>query len=379
MHAAALRGFHVEPIAITDGFLSSIVTDSRGTIYYTTTAGDIARLDGAVSTVVAHVLTNATGNAGLLGMALRNDPTAIVHYTQPDLKFEIISSIDLTTGEETVIHAFQDDIRLLRAVSSEHHGGNPIVADDGSIFVAFGDGDNPLVAGLPDWNTGKIFRILPDGSVTQFARGVRNPFDLSWNSAAQRLVAPDNGDVANDEINIVHEGDDLGWPSTMNGAPAAAGTTTPAYTFRTTVAPTGIVELNGRNAMLSSGYLLGAFVTSALYYIRDIDAPQPIAVIQNETEPIIDVTESRTGEIYFATGRTIYRLEVPRRGDCNGDGIVNNDDMIWLLYELMYGPHRDIDAQAGSWGCDVNGDQRIDEADIPAMQFRINVRRRTVR
>ena len=40
-------------------------------------------LDGDRSTVVAMVATDAVGNSGLLGMALVDDHTAVVHYTRP--------------------------------------------------------------------------------------------------------------------------------------------------------------------------------------------------------------------------------------------------------------------------------------------------------
>src|SRR5438309_1495893 len=84
VHASTLPGFTVEHVArVPAGFVSSIVFDSQDTLYYTTTAGDIARVHDGRSTVIAHVATAAAGNSGLLGMALRDDNTAIVHYTTP--------------------------------------------------------------------------------------------------------------------------------------------------------------------------------------------------------------------------------------------------------------------------------------------------------
>lgn len=385
VHAATLPGFAVQPVGASIGFLTSIVTDSRGVIYYTTTAGDVVRFNDGQSTVVAHVNTNPVGNSGLLGMALRDDNTAIVHYTTPLQTYDVISSIDLRTGTETPVHAFVDNILDPEfGAGDEHHGGNPIVAYDGSIFVAIGDGGNANLAPLADWNLGKVFRILPDGRIDQFARGVRNPFDLSWDAAKQQLIVPDNGDVLDDEINIAHDGDDLGWPYTMGNEPAVAGKAPPVYVFPVIVAPTGIVALSGRNAMLAHGYVLAAFVTKALYYIENIDAPAPIAIIQKETDPIVDVTESPNGTIYFATGHAIDRLVVPQRGDCNGDGVVNSDDMTALLAEIADGgPHPATDAQngayRGSWGCDVNGDGIIDASDIHGLRTMLFPRARSVR
>ena len=73
LHGAALPGFRVQLLGATAGFASSITVDSRGTIYYTTTAGNLCRFANGGSTVVSHVNTNALGDSGLLGMALRDD------------------------------------------------------------------------------------------------------------------------------------------------------------------------------------------------------------------------------------------------------------------------------------------------------------------
>ena len=257
-----------------------------------------------------------------------------------------------------------------RGVSTEHHGGNLTIAPDGSIFLAIGDFGAPLLAPDPAWNAGKVFRILPDGSVVQFARGFRNPFDLAWDAATQRVILTDNGDVADDEIDVVAQGDDCGWPFTAGNEPPKAGTRPPVYTFPTVVAPTGLAPLSGRNPILDSGYLLGSFVAKALYYIPDVYAqpmPDPVAVIQGETDPIIDVVEGPDGSIYFATGFGIYKLIVPMRGDCNGDGRVDASDEATLCKVLADGPRPMTSAQnasvRGSWGCDANGDGIIDSRD----------------
>ena len=201
--AGTLPGFRVRPLGSTAGFADSIAIDSHNTIYYTTTAGGVFRFSDGMSQLVTHVNTAAIGDSGLLGMALRGDNTAIVHYTTPALTADVVSSIDLTTGAETILHSFVCDKDVpQRPVPSEHHGGNPTVAADGSIFVGIGDYGGWTIAALPDWNGGKIFRLNVDGSVVQFALGFRNPFDMAWDAGNQRLIASDNGELADDEINI---------------------------------------------------------------------------------------------------------------------------------------------------------------------------------
>ncbi len=334
--AAVLPGFRVQTVGTTAGFASSIAIDSRGTIYYTTTNGNLFRFLNGQSTLVSHVNTVAIGNSGLLGLALRDDNTAIVHYTTPGQVSDVLSAIDLVGGTETVMQSFVCDKDVpLRGSPAEHHGGNPSVASDGSIFVGIGDYGGRAIAALPEWNGGKIFRIHPDGSVEQFARGFRNPFDMVWDASKQRLIAPDNGDLADDEINI-----------------------------------------NGRNPYFKSGYLLGGFVTKSVYYIPDIDArpfPDPIALVWGaDAGLLIDVAQTSGGDVYFVTPNAIKRLLPPQPGDCNGDGLVDAADIAALTQELADGnPHPTWTAQdgafRGSWGCDVDQNGVIDSRDLAAL------------
>jgi hypothetical protein len=389
-HASTLPGFRVQKLGSVAGgeFLSSLVVDSKGAIYYTTTRGNVYRFAPEGSTLLAHVDTVGIGDSGLLGMGLRDDRTAIVHYTTPNQTHDVISSIDLTTGVESVLLSLVADKDFpSRGSASEHHGGNPIVTGDGTIYVGVGDYGGGWVASQPDWNGGKVWRIRPDGHASWYAQGFRNPFDLAYDPANDRLIVPDNGAAVDDEINIVHEGDWCGWPFTMGNGPAVDGGTPPAYVFPVIVAPTGFMALNAKEPLLSRGYLLATFVTKAIDYIPDIDAKpiQPIAVMKGEAGMLVDVTQAASSEIYFASGFAIYRLFVPQRGDCNGDGLVDARDISALEAELAdaSGHELTLDAPngafAGSWGCDANGDGVIDARDLAALYSMLGGRLRAVR
>lgn len=373
--AAVLPGFGVNRLGAVSGFPTSIAVDSKGVIYYSTTAGDIVRFsDGHL---VAHVNTLAGSDSGLLGMALRDDHTAAVHYTTPMITADVVSLIDLDTGAETVLHSFDCDPDVPeRGVSAEHHGGNPTVGSDGSLFVGIGDFNNGFLAPDLHWNAGKIFRVHPDGTAEMFAKGFRNPFDMAWDAARQRLIATDNGVGADDEIDIVTAGGDYGWPM-----PSAA-TVPPVYTFPTVVAPTGMLALSGRNDLLRRGYLIGSFVTSAIYYVPDVDArplPAPIELESGEAKFVIDVAEGPKGEIYFVAANGVYQLTVPMRGDCNGDQLINLADYELLRSLTSSGPRLLTAPSTGTWGCDVNGDGVIDAEDVSMLLARLHLRGRAVR
>lgn len=385
LRAVTLPGFRIELVAATSGFCTSIVTDSQGTLYYTTQRGNIYRLGAdAKSIAVASVPTEGFSDSGLLGMALADDRTAIVHYTTPGPASDVIARIDLLTGAESPIHSFPGDIGSPgRPVPPEHHGGNPIITPGGTIFFGIGDYGAVQIASQPAWNAGKIWRIDPDGTTIQLARGFRNPFDLAWDPDQQRLIAPDNGQSADDEINIVTmEGGFFGWPLTSGNGPAVDGAIAPVYTFPTIVAPTGIVRLTGANPLLRRGYLLALFVPRAIVYIPDIDVrplPAPVTITQKDVLAIVDVTESVTGEIFFATGNAIYRLVTPRPGDCNGDGALTYADLDTLLLELANGSGRPASSTTqGTWGCDADADGTLTYGDVAALRRMLGLRRRAV-
>lgn len=394
--AATVPGFRVETLVRGPGFVSSLAADSQGTIYFSTTNGWMYRVDGSQATPVATLPTRGIGNGGLLGMGLLDDDTAAVHYTTFDAEgtvvyADVISRVDLTNGAETVLHSFVCDITMPQnGASSEHHGGNLTIAPDGSIFVGIGDYGTHIIAQDEQWNAGKIWRVDAEGNATQWARGMRNPYDLAWDPELERIVVSDNGESGGDEINIIEQGANCGWPQTYGNLPPMPGAVAPTYVFVDTVAPTGLLRLDGANPILPRGYLSAAFVTRALYYFPSLTESSiaPIALVDGFDAAIIDVTATPSGDIVFATagagGTTIHRLIAPTRGDCNGDGVANSADVVPLLREIANGNgHVATNAQAGSnegsWGCDANGDLLIDARDLQALSGLIGGRRRTVR
>jgi glucose/arabinose dehydrogenase len=399
--AATLPGFRVETLVRAPGFVSSVVSDPHGTIFFSTTNGWIYRVDGTQATPVVHLPTHSGGNGGLLGMALLDDRTAAVHYTtwdgadaQANVLDDVIARVDLIDGGVTVLHSFVGDInRRANGVSSEHHGGNLTIAPDGSIFVGIGEYGGHIIAQEPEWNGGKIWRIGRDGIATQWSLGMRNPYDLAWDPELQRIVAADNGDEGGDEIHVINEGDNCGWPLTYGSNPPVEGAIAPAYVFPQTVAPTGVVRLDGANPLLRRGYLVGGFVTRALYYFPSMQVPvaEPVAVVDAFPEMVIDVTQTAGGDLLFATasgsGTAIHQLHPPLLGDCNADGVTDYRDVYPLMREIADDDasdrHAMVDAQAGSfagsWGCDANADGLIDSRDMAALGVLLHGRRRAVR
>lgn len=379
--ASTLPGITFDKIASTKGYLTSMALDSTGRIFYSVTTGQVYRLDGGQSTEVALVPTASSGNAVLTGIAFRSDDELVAHYVSPDLTADVLTSVRLSEGSQTEIFRWVCDGG--RPCPTEHHGGNPVVAPDGSIYLGIGDFGGGEIAQNPLSPAGKVFRVN-GGASHMFALGLRNPFDFAFDAQNNTLILGDNGPEGEDEINIVRDGDNLGWPFTVGAQPPVEGAVAPIYTFANTIAPTGVLLLRERMFMNRRGLLVGAYVTRALYYFPDIDArplPDPLVIVSEETEPIIDVVQDSRGEIFFASGEAIYQLRTPRPGDANGDGRIESNDLEAIAREIHDGDgNRTVRASggsfAGSWGADVNVDGTIDSRDLVALVRILNKRTR---
>ena len=403
--ADTVPGIRLARVASTEGFLSSLAFDSRSRLWYSTTDGGIYRVEGSASVLLTRVETANQGNAAMLGMAFRSDDSIVAHYVTPTISADVLAEVDSSSGAVRELTRFP--CMHWHTCLPEHHGGNPVVAADDSVYVPIGDWDLPFVyAQRPDWPAGKIHRVLRDGTSVMYALGFRNPFDFVVDPATDQLIVPDNGSSGQDEINIVSFGDNGGWPYGEGTKPAREGMLAPAYVFAPTVAPTGATAVNRLGGYATGGMLLTTYVTKTLYYIPNpyaMPLPDPIPLIDTEgvssfgtrtvmpqhtpnplEDPLIDVVQSRDGTIYVATPTAIYRVHLPEPGDADGDGNVDRTDLEALDRELAdAGAKPTIAAQNGafaaSWGADANADGTIDGNDRATLLRRLATRRRSVR
>ncbi|HEU5162549.1 MAG TPA: PQQ-dependent sugar dehydrogenase [Thermoanaerobaculia bacterium] len=373
--SSLLPGFTVQKVAPALGFVTSIAFDANGTLLYSVTDGGIYRLDADGSSLIVKVPTASIGNAVLLGIARRGSKI-VAHYVAPDLTADIVSEIDPADG------SIQELARIPCAggqpCSSEHHGGNPAVGPDGSVYVGIGDFGFPNLAARDDSPAGRIFRIAPDGTVAPFARGFRNPYDLAVAPSGDFLIVGDNGAEAHDEVTYVREGENHGWPTSSGTIEVPEGITPPVYVFPGTIAPTGVTLVRGLLRSEGTGYLVASFVTGALYYFPAIPPPvhAPVTIFEDLPQlggfnAVLDVVQSPAGDILFATAGAIWRLVPPARGDVDGDGALTERDLEGIAHELVDGDGdgvREIHGGtfAASWGADVNDDGRVNSSDLVA-------------
>lgn len=90
--------------------------------------------------------------------------------------------------------------------------------DGDYLFVSSGERQKMAPAQDPDSDLGKIIRIrLSDGAAERWTMGHRNPLGLAFD-AQGRLWSSEMGPQGGDELNLIVEGANYGWPLASNGS-----------------------------------------------------------------------------------------------------------------------------------------------------------------
>ena len=397
--AEIIPGFSLQKVASTENFITSLALRNGTELHYSVATGEVYRVTGGKSTEIAKFDTAVEGNAVLLGVAFRGHDELLAHFVSPDLAADVIEVLDLSTSKRLEIAHLRCD--PIFVCPTEHHGGNIAAGPDGSFFFGIGDYGTRVAAQNPNIPGGKIYKILPDNTVKQFASGLRNPYDAAYDPATGHLIVADNGPVAGDEINIVVEGDNLGWPMTMGNDQLIDGTKAPSYVFLETVAPTGMTMINRTDPYFASGMLMTAYWDKSLFWFDSASTSikKPIRILDTNglqsaridpdhdvpkiADSLMDVVQDSNGTIYIATTNTIFKLNSPKPGDVDGNGRVNNDDLVALSREILDGDgverfRAPEGTFRGTWGSDVNQDGIIDARDIVMLAKILSPRKRPV-
>lgn len=134
-----------------------------------------------------------------------------------------------------------------------HFSGRLLALPDGRVLLSVGDGfDYREQAQQLDSQLGKVLQLLPTEPVQAsiFTRGHRNVQGLVFDPERQRVLAHEHGPRGGDEINILLEGENYGWPLATHGLDytgakvtpyeSVAGTAAPLYHWTPSIAPSGM-------------------------------------------------------------------------------------------------------------------------------------------
>ena len=190
----------------------------------------------------------------------------------------------------------------------QHTAGRFAVIDKNSVYVSFGDlGFSEIDDRSKRGDLGSIFKLSAKSAV-KISQGHRNPQGmLLYNK--NTLLAAEHGPRGGDEINVIKEGGDYGWPFVSYGQPYGSGdyvrpvktgTHTgyiePIKYWVPSIAPTELVQLpNNGWGDFSGALVLGTLREEVLVFMKvseKLEITQTIQVPVNERIRDLEVTES---------------------------------------------------------------------------------------
>ncbi len=161
---------------------------------------------------------------------------------------------------------------------SIHNGGNLHFGPDGKLYIGVGNSNesttdphepaqslssplgkihryNPVVPLFYNVPADNPFYNVPGADKSNYAYGLRNPFDFTFDPVSGQLFATDNGDKCDDEINLIRAGYNYGWRVNYPQTPLPCdddvgpdpkyNTIPPLYHWTPSIAPTGITFYTG--------------------------------------------------------------------------------------------------------------------------------------
>ena len=165
-------------------------------------------------------------------------------------------------------------------------GGRMAYRGKDKLYLSLGDHAiyNPQVSLDPNTTFGKIVEIdLVNEKWRKISMGHRNPQGLTFIKSGQ-LISTENGPRGGDDLNIITDGNNYGWPkvslgtaydsydfigvSEDGGVGRIANYTAPVFAWLPSVAPSQLIQIENFNPRWDGDLLVGSLKGSSLYRLR---------------------------------------------------------------------------------------------------------------
>lgn len=212
-----------------------------------------------------------------------------------------------------------------RSNSSVHFGGRLRFGPDGALYATFGDrGARERAQDLGD-PAGSVYRITADGLAALFSSGHRNPQGLAVHPLTGDLWAHEHGPRGGDEVNLLKQGRNYGWPRVTfgreysGGEIAASGTgpgfESPLHVWVPSIAPSGMAFYKGEAFPGWKNSLFVGALRARLLARLTLDGDRIVAeerMLTGAIGRIREVSVGPDGLVYLlsdAGNGALYRLE----------------------------------------------------------------------
>jgi len=320
---AGSDGFEVVAIAENLRVPWAIDFAPDGRIFFTERGGDVSVIeDGETLKISASRIGDEVVEGGVLGIALDPDfednRHVYVYHTYVDFIFTYNKVVRFTEAGNTL----RDEFVLIDKIPGGpiHDGGRIKFGPDGKLYIATGDAGNAEVSQRLDSLGGKILRINPDGSIPEdnpfenspvYSLGHRNPQGLDWDPDTGMLVISEHGPsgergFAHDEINVVTEGANYGWPDIVGGETGDGLEAPILHSGSATWAPSGATFYDSdRIPEFSGRFLVATLAGNRLMAVDlDLESGQVIgseSYFDGEFGRLRDVAADGEGNVYIMT------------------------------------------------------------------------------
>lgn len=327
------------------------VLQQRGTVFVFTPDGTP---EGSV--FLQRPVSTKGNEEGLLSIAFHPqfaaNGTFFIYYCAPDPRRTVLSRLQITAGDPTKADLASEQVLLTAEQPFDNHnGGTLLFGPDGKLYLGLGDGG---AAGDPQDHgqktsslLGKVLRIdvdqadaglgygIPEDNpfvgkdgwrAEIWARGLRNPWRMSFDRDTGELWAGDVGQNYWEEIDLIVKGGNYGWKNheakqSFEKRPAIPGAIDPVFAYPRGEGQSvtgGYVYRGKRLKDLVGAYIYGDFNTGRIWALRrqGEQVDNRLLIQLPKGQQVASFAEDAAGELYLCTfegpngnrGR-VYRFE----------------------------------------------------------------------
>lgn len=271
----------------------------------------------------------AISQGGLLDVALHpDDPDRIfLSYSEQRQGGGYATTVATAKLAET---GLQDVAVIFRAQpgkpSGRHFGSRLLFTNQGDLLITIGDrGDRPSAQDKGQHH-GSIIRIKAD-QVTNtsnqpqiYSHGHRNPQGISNSCDGKSVWSHEHGPMGGDELNLIEQGKNYGWPSitygvnyvtrTKIGATHKQGMEQPVHKWVPSIGPSGLICYNAdKFTNWNNNLLLGSLIYGQLVRLV-IDQNNQVT----HEERMLEDSIGRIRDVETGPDGYIYLLSDSRKG-----------------------------------------------------------------